>query len=161
MLPTTAVRQADTQELPCLLTHRCQKSPQGKLTETSQNQPSQPTGRNMEPSLEPGPADGSTHLEGNELRVMTRRRSKAEPKLVDKKEAPIFHGVVKQADKEQSLSVKQSPRQFAPDPCTLCTDLRPKNTNYTRVYGHAKVGNSLVRYCRCNFCGNTYKLVEQ
>jgi hypothetical protein len=92
---------------------------------------------------------------------MTRKPKLKELKPIENKDEANFHGVVNQADDKQAISVKQTPRQFVPNPCSLCTDLRPKNTNYTRVYGHAKVGGALVRYCRCDFCGNTYKQVEQ
>jgi DNA-directed RNA polymerase subunit M/transcription elongation factor TFIIS len=44
-------------------------------------------------------------------------------------------------------------RTFASKPCTLCTELRAKDTNFTRVY--ASRGNT--RYCRCAYCGNTWK----
>lgn len=52
-------------------------------------------------------------------------------------------------------------RTFSAKPCSVCTALREskedaKGKNFTRVYG--TVGN--VRYCRCDFCGNTWKDTE-
>ena len=44
-------------------------------------------------------------------------------------------------------------RTFIAKPCTLCTALRGKDTNFTRVY--ASRGN--VRYCKCHYCNNTWK----
>ncbi len=44
-------------------------------------------------------------------------------------------------------------RTFTAKPCTVCTSIREPDTNFTRVF--ATRGN--VRYCRCHFCGNTWK----
>lgn len=44
-------------------------------------------------------------------------------------------------------------KTFTAKPCTSCEALRQSGTNYTRVY--ATRGN--VRYCRCHYCGNTWK----
>lgn len=44
-------------------------------------------------------------------------------------------------------------RTFTAKPCTLCANLREKDSNFTRVF--ATRGN--VRYCRCHYCGNTWK----
>lgn len=49
------------------------------------------------------------------------------------------------------------PRVYAPPHCSACTAIRPKDTNYTRVYGMARYGSEVVRYCRCTYCGNTFK----
>jgi hypothetical protein len=49
------------------------------------------------------------------------------------------------------------PRSYAPPPCSLCTELRPPDESYSRVYATVKTEGSIVRYCRCDFCGNTYK----
>lgn len=44
-------------------------------------------------------------------------------------------------------------RTFTAKPCTSCAALREQDTNFTRVY--ATRGD--VRYCRCHFCGSTWK----
>lgn len=44
-------------------------------------------------------------------------------------------------------------RTFTAKPCTNCAALREQDTNFTRVY--ATRGD--VRYCRCHFCGSTWK----
>jgi NAD-dependent SIR2 family protein deacetylase len=44
-------------------------------------------------------------------------------------------------------------KTFTARPCSSCEALRQSGTNYTRVY--ATRGN--VRYCRCHYCGNTWK----
>lgn len=43
-------------------------------------------------------------------------------------------------------------RGFIAKPCSACTAMRPRDTNYSRVY--AKRGH--VRYVKCWFCGNTW-----
>lgn len=44
------------------------------------------------------------------------------------------------------------PRGFIPRPCSQCTAIRPANTSYSRVYSK----HGLIRYCKCDFCGNTW-----
>lgn len=44
-------------------------------------------------------------------------------------------------------------RTFIAKPCTLCTALRGKDTNFTRVYAT----RDRVRYCKCTYCNNTWK----
>jgi hypothetical protein len=49
---------------------------------------------------------------------------------------------------------------FVPNPCSACQDLRDgddkaKGQNYSRVY--ATVGRT--RYCKCGYCGNTWKQI--
>ncbi len=48
-------------------------------------------------------------------------------------------------------------RTFIAKPCTICTALRPPNTNYTRVYASRET----ARYCKCSYCGNTWKDLEK
>ena len=42
---------------------------------------------------------------------------------------------------------------FVPQPCSCCTALRPVDTNYSRVVST----QGRIRYCKCSFCGNTWK----
>jgi len=42
---------------------------------------------------------------------------------------------------------------FVPQPCSCCTALRPADTNYSRVVST----QGRIRYCKCSFCGNTWK----
>lgn len=42
---------------------------------------------------------------------------------------------------------------FVPQPCSCCTALRPAGTNYSRVVST----QGRIRYCKCSFCGNTWK----
>lgn len=49
-------------------------------------------------------------------------------------------------------------RDFIASPCSACQRLREedaeaKGRSYSRVYGTA----GKVRYCRCDYCGNTWK----
>lgn len=42
---------------------------------------------------------------------------------------------------------------FVAQPCSCCTALRPADTNYSRVVST----QGRIRYCKCTFCGNTWK----
>jgi hypothetical protein len=52
-------------------------------------------------------------------------------------------------------TVEAVPRvsSFVPKPCSLCEARRPADTNYSRV----RSTQGRIRYCRCEFCGNTWK----
>jgi aspartate carbamoyltransferase regulatory subunit len=61
--------------------------------------------------------------------------------------------------KEETVSIvvtsepRARSRTFTAKPCAACAALREPDTNFTRVF--ATRGN--VRYCRCHYCGNTWK----
>lgn len=58
----------------------------------------------------------------------------------------------------QTASKPRSPQaSYVPPPCSACVSLRPKNDNYTRVYSTTSTTTAITRYCRCGFCGNTFK----
>lgn len=72
-------------------------------------------------------------------------------------ELPVEAGRV---DTEETLLAKvvigmpmERSRTFTARPCSNCNALRPTGTNYTRVY--ATRGD--VRYCKCHYCGTTWK----
>ena len=46
---------------------------------------------------------------------------------------------------------------YVAPPCTACTALRPEGKNYSRV----ETTRGRVRYCKCKYCGNTFKDVPQ
>ncbi len=52
-------------------------------------------------------------------------------------------------------------RRFAPKPCTNCKELIPKNKNYSEVYSTFSRTDGTYRYCRCTFCGNTWKSFDR
>ena len=55
------------------------------------------------------------------------------------------------------------PRLFIPADCSTCVSLRvggDDDRQYTRVYVTKREGNSVIRYIRCDYCGNTFKQVE-
>lgn len=57
-----------------------------------------------------------------------------------------------------TVTAKPRVRDFIAAPCSICQALRDQDEeaegrSYSRVYG--TVGK--VRYCRCDFCGNTWK----
>ena len=59
-----------------------------------------------------------------------------------------------------SEAIKPRSTEFVPAPCSSCTAIRPANTNYSEVYSVHRQGANVVRYCRCRFCGNTFKNSE-
>jgi hypothetical protein len=49
---------------------------------------------------------------------------------------------------------------FVPDPCSACQRLRDEDSNaqgrsYSRVYSTS----GRTRYCKCSYCGNTWKQI--
>jgi hypothetical protein len=91
---------------------------------------------------------------------MTRKAKRGETRIKD-----VNNAVKDIAEYEKNAAVatevmeafSPKPREFVPRPCSACSNLRPPNTNYSRVYGHQVVVGRIIRYCRCGFCGNTYK----
>ena len=83
---------------------------------------------------------------------MTRKRkpmvtATLEPEqIVVEKRVDIVSVIVSQEPRERT-------RTFTAKPCSACEALRKPGTNFTRVF--ATRGN--VRYCRCHYCGNTWK----
>lgn len=69
-----------------------------------------------------------------------RRKQPMEQKQVD---API----------EQSQVAEPVSRRFVPNDCSMCEERRPKNKSYSYVYWTRE----RVRYCKCKFCGHTWK----
>lgn len=79
-------------------------------------------------------------------KTMTRKKHKPLP-IVASDEPEVVEEIT-----PTLAAVAPKPKQFSPRPCTACAALRPANTNYSRVYSkHGK-----VRYCRCDFCNNTW-----
>jgi len=56
----------------------------------------------------------------------------------------------------EEATKKPHPRQFSAPECSLCRNVRPQFTNYSKVYGTIKREFGVVRYIRCNFCGNSW-----
>jgi formate dehydrogenase maturation protein FdhE len=52
-------------------------------------------------------------------------------------------------------------RTYSPPPCCSCESHRPKQSNYTRVYKTQREEGSIIRYCRCSFCGETWKHIRK
>lgn len=49
---------------------------------------------------------------------------------------------------------------FVPNECSACTALRPTGQFYARVTATIRGDIGIMRYCRCGFCGNTWKQIE-
>lgn len=94
----------------------------------------------MEQSLEPDPAVGSIQLGGDSVSIAMARKPK-----------------IKELKPQQSPPVPRARDFVAPD-CSVCVDLRPKPIeSYVRVYATVKGSIGVTRYCKCGFCGNTFK----
>ena len=52
-------------------------------------------------------------------------------------------------------------RRYSPPSCSACTALRPEGKDFTEVYSTKREGEYVFRYCRCKFCGNTFKDSER
>lgn len=96
----------------------------------------------MERNLERDLAVGSNHYGDDEVEATMSKKPKTRTMA-----KPI-----------QVQEVKPRATTYVPPECTMCTELRSNDEkaegeNFTRVYG--TVGS--VRYCRCAYCGNTWK----
>lgn len=48
-------------------------------------------------------------------------------------------------------------KRYSPPGCSACAAIRPAGKNYTEVYNTRKEGGYRFRYCRCRYCGHTFK----
>ena len=53
------------------------------------------------------------------------------------------------------------PKRFTPPPCTACAGDRPAGKDYTSVYAVVREIEYTFRYCKCSYCGNTFKHTEK
>lgn len=60
---------------------------------------------------------------------------------------------VEEKRQEEQVLQPVARTRFVPAECSLCAELRPKDKSYVRVYHTA----GAVRYCKCDYCGNTWK----
>lgn len=58
-------------------------------------------------------------------------------------------------DSGSEAKVVPKPKQYTPPVCSVCPAV--PGVNYTEVYGKIETANSIVRYCRCRKCRNTFK----
>lgn len=52
-------------------------------------------------------------------------------------------------------------RRYCPPACSQCTALRPTGKDYTEVYRTTREDGYIFRYCKCGYCGNTFKDSER
>lgn len=74
--------------------------------------------------------------------------------------------IVKPKTEERRLDTRDAeavePRKFTPPNCSMCTALRPSpESNYVRVFTTRHETNYTVRYCKCHFCGNSFKSISK
>ena len=60
------------------------------------------------------------------------------------------------------MQAEAKPRttDFVAPACKQCEAIRPDGTNYTRVYNTHRSTKVVVRYCKCHYCNNTFKVVS-
>ena len=58
-------------------------------------------------------------------------------------------------DSGSAEAIEPQPKQYTPPVCSVCVAL--PGLSYTEVYGKVTTENSIVRYCRCRKCRNTWK----
>lgn len=106
---------------------------------------------------------------GARMKRHERRQQPPELKIVatEQPDEPTVYTISEQ--KEETLVITgteiqepiEAPKprvtDFVARPCMSCTALRPENSNYTRVVTTRREGASVIRYCKCDFCGNTFK----
>ena len=71
--------------------------------------------------------------------------------------------VPEQPDPESNGKPAPTPR-FEPRACSLCEAVRKRKGDeegHVRVYTTRHVGGRIIRYCRCDYCGNTFKDVSK
>jgi hypothetical protein len=55
-----------------------------------------------------------------------------------------------------------TPKRYTPPNCSVCTALRARPAdNFVSVYHTRRESGYVFRYCKCGFCGNTFKVVLQ
>jgi hypothetical protein len=71
-------------------------------------------------------------------------------------------------DKNQEPDIRRplpqpepKPRPFSAPACSMCTAVRPPDSNYSRCYGTIPRDGGLVRYIRCHFCGNSWTVTSR
>lgn len=92
---------------------------------------------------------GDSDARNEETAIATEETEKPTRKAEDEEAG-------RRLDSGNEESVK--PRRYVPPNCSACTALRPVRTeSYTEVYTTRREGEYTIRYCRCGFCGNTFK----
>ncbi len=62
-------------------------------------------------------------------------------------------------EQTQQVERQPEPRRYDPPPCSTCAELR-EGKNYSRVSRTIQQGQKILRYSRCEFCGNSFKQIE-
>jgi len=62
------------------------------------------------------------------------------------------------AAKEQEAP-KPRQTEFTAPGCPACESIREPGSNYSRVYNTTRTTQAVYRYCRCGYCGHTFKVV--
>lgn len=93
--------------------------------------------------------------EGTMTRKKRTNRKQARP------QSPPEQVATEEVEPKPDPPKERKPRvtSFVPAPCSSCTSLREDGSNYSRVYSTHRGSGAVVRYCKCDFCGNTFKQI--
>ena len=85
------------------------------------------------------------------MKTMSKKRSRTN------QESRIVRNEFVETKPTEQLS-KPRVTDFVPPACSACSAIRPDGENHSRVYATNRGNSTITRYCRCGFCGNTYKV---
>lgn len=87
----------------------------------------------------------------------------ADSKIQDKQTTPrIVEPETEERRLDSGNEEAVEPRKFTPPNCSMCTALRPSpEINYVRVFTTRHESSYTVRYCKCHFCGNSFKSISK
>ena len=74
---------------------------------------------------------------------------------IDDRTAPV--------EEDQRLIESPKPKRYVPPACCSCINTRQAgdDRDYEHVYSVHRIDGYIVRYIKCDWCGNTYKDMEK
>ena len=96
-------------------------------------------------------------------RIMTRPKKLRDNRMdTEKDERVLPQGESSPISLDLEKTEAPKPRRYVPPQCTMCTALRGDDkADYTRIMSTQRDTGIVVRYCKCGFCGNTFKAIER
>lgn len=69
--------------------------------------------------------------------------------------------MARKRNRQQQQEQPSEPRRtdFVAPGCPACESIREPGTNYSRVYSTSRTTQAVYRYCKCGYCGHTWKVV--
>lgn len=83
------------------------------------------------------------------VKVMSRKQRK------ERQFGPAAEAVVERIEPPK-------PKRYVPPKCSMCTALRPEShSGEADVTRTTHDGGYTIRYCKCRYCGNTFKSLQK